>query len=905
MTPPLNPERQRIIDDLFDGALDQAPDARAEWLRAQCPDVELRAEVAALIAAHDENDAIFDRNAIEVAGPLLRAPRVESQIGPYRLVRELGRGGMGIVYLAERADGQYRRRVAIKLLRNSPDSEDLNRRFAAERQILASLSHPNIAQLLDGGVTDGHIPFLVMEYVDGVPITTYCDRQRLGVEERLQLFRDVCGAVHHAHQNLVIHRDIKPSNILVTEERRVMLLDFGIAKLLNPTLGPADQAYTRTEWRVMTPEYASPEQVRGDSLTTASDVYALGVLLYELLSGRRPHRLTSRSPQELTEIIVQRDPVLPSIAVTRPEPASSDVAVTDATPETIAEDRRLTVERLRRRLEGDLDAIMMMALRKESARRYGSADLLWEDVQRHLDGLPVLAHRGTRWYRTRKFVRRHRLEAIAAAVVIVSLVGGTSVAVRQAALASRERDRAEQALGQSTEVTEFLVRLFRTPAPAGLSHEQVTARDMLVTGMARVEDLRGQPVVQAQMLDALGRVNDQLGRFDEAERLLRRALELRRTQYGDNHADVAATLNHLSTVVAERGRHAEALRLAREALDIQKRALGPRTPEVALTLSRVGEMTEDDAAAESLFRAARDIQRSALGPQTLEVATIDVRLAEIFTRRGKYEEAEATAREALAIRERLMGPEHASTAVGMISLAELLRFYRNQPVEAESLYHRAIEILRKQPRPRPALLSGALGGLESIAHWRGDHVRAEAFAREVLDAHRRALGAEHPIVAEAMETIAEHLAAQRRYSEAEDMLRASIALLQRTVGSEDFRTASTLITLGRVHAAAGRLDEAEDDLRQALSTMERVEGPVKEIEGEAAALLANVIERRGKTTEASVLFERAAAILRPLPQRFGYGRLAAYAALADHYRATKRSVDEQHFRQLAGALTAP
>ena len=286
MNPPTNPERQRVIDDLFDGALDQAPDARAEWLRAQCPDVELRAEVAALIAAHDENDAIFDRNAIEVAGPLLRAPRVESQIGPYRLVRELGRGGMGIVYLAERADGQYRRRVAIKLLRNSPDSEDLNRRFAAERQILASLSHPNIAQLLDGGVTDGHIPFLVMEYVDGVPITTYCDRQRLGVEERLQLLRDVCAAVHHAHQNLVIHRDIKPSNILVTEERRVMLLDFGIAKLLNPTLGPADQAYTRTEWRVMTPEYASPEQVRGDSLTTASDVYALGVLLYELLSGR-------------------------------------------------------------------------------------------------------------------------------------------------------------------------------------------------------------------------------------------------------------------------------------------------------------------------------------------------------------------------------------------------------------------------------------------------------------------------------------------------------------------------------------------------------------------------------------------------------------------------------------------
>ena len=895
---PLDPDRRRVIDDLFDDAIDQPPDQRAAWLDMRCTDEEVRAEVEALIEAHDETGGIFDRNAVALAGPLLSAPRIESQIGPYRLKRELGRGGMGVVYLAERADGQYRSRVAVKLLRNSPDAEDLHRRFLAERQILASLNHPNIAQLLDGGVTDGQLPFLVMEYVDGVPITTYCDRQRLGIEERLHLFRDVCAAVHHAHQNLVIHRDIKPNNILVTDERRVKLLDFGIAKLMNPTLGPADQPFTKIEWRAMTPEYASPEQVRGDSLTTASDVYALGVLLYELLSGRRPHRLTSNSPRELTEIIVQRDPMLPSLAVSRVEPASSDIAASDQAPEAIAEDRRLSVERLRRRLQGDLDAIMMMALRKESVRRYGSADLLWEDVQRHLDGLPVLAHRGTRWYRTRKFLGRHRLEAIAATVVITSLVGGASVAVRQAAVAGRERDRAEQALGQSKEVTEFLVRLFRTPAPAGLAHEQVTARDMLVTGTARVEELAGQPIVQAQMLDALGRVNDQLGRFDEAERMFRRALEVRRSQYGDNHADVATTLKHLSTVLAEKGRHDEALRLSREALDIQRRVLGPLNPEVALTLSRVAEMTTDDAAAESLYRAARDIQRAAGGPQALAVATTDVRLAEIFQRRGNYEEAEATTREALVIRERLLGREHASTAVGMIALGELLRFYRNQPVEAESLYLRAIEILRKQPRPRPSLISGALAGLESIAHGRGDHVRAEALAREVLDAHRRALGAEHPIVTEAMHGIAEHLAAQRRYAEAEDMFRASMALLQQAVGPDHLRMAGALIDLGRVHAAAGRLDEAEADLRRALTILERLKGPVKEYEGEAAALLADVIQRRGKTAEADTLFARAATILRPLPQRFGYGRLAAYAALADHYKATRQPADEAHFRRL-------
>ena len=313
---PTDPERSRAIDDLFDGALDQPPDERAAWLQTRCSDADLRAEVEALLAAHDRSD-IFDHKALDVAGPLLREPRMEGHIGPYRVGREIGRGGMGIVYLAERADGQYRRRVAIKVLRSSPHDEELHRRFVAERQILASLNHPNIAQLLDGGISDGHLPFLVMEHVDGVPITTYCDRQRLSVEERLHLFHDVCDAVHHAHQNLVIHRDIKPNNILVTEDRRVKLLDFGIAKLLNPMLGPADQPLTRADWRVMTPEYASPEQIRGDSLTTASDVYALGVLLYELLCGRRPHRITSGSPQELAEVI-QREPELPSVSVSRP-----------------------------------------------------------------------------------------------------------------------------------------------------------------------------------------------------------------------------------------------------------------------------------------------------------------------------------------------------------------------------------------------------------------------------------------------------------------------------------------------------------------------------------------------------------------------------------------------------------
>ena len=898
--PPIDPERGPEIDDLFDGALDQPPDQRATWLEAHCSDVALRAEVQALLAAHDDSGGILDGNALDVAGPLISASPIRPRIGPYRVLREIGRGGMGVVYLAERDDGQYRRRVAIKLLRTSPDADELHRRFVAERQILASLNHPNIAQLVDGGVTDEHFPYLVMEYVNGVPITTFCDRQRLGIDERLALFRDVCAAVHHAHQNLVIHRDIKPNNILVTDERRVKLLDFGIAKLLNPTLGPADQPITHTEWRVMTPEYASPEQVRGDSLSTASDVYALGVLLYELLSGRRPHRLTSGSPQELAEVIVQREPALPSAAVSRSEPARADATTADLTPESIAADRHLSVERLGRRLQGDLDAIVMMALRKETARRYGSADLMWEDVQRHLDGLPVLAHRGTRWYRARKFVSRHRVEAIAAAIVTVALVTGASAAVRQAAVANRERDRAEQALDQSREVTDFLVRLFRTPAPPGASRDQVTARELLATGTARIEELRAQPIVQAQMLDALGRVNRELGRFDDAERMLRRALQLRRAQYGDDHAEVAASLNNVALLIRQRGQahRPEAARLHREALGIQRRLLGPRHPEVALTLTNLATvMTDDAAAAESLLRAARDIQRSSLGAETGDLINTNLMLVSLLRERGANDEAEALLRENLTINER-QGADSPSTAAAMTRLGSFLYRERNRPAEAEALYTRALGILRRQA-PTALALMGVLVDLTNLYAERGDYTRAEAFAREALEVERRARGADHPYVSQTMVVLARQLVALRRYREADSLLGEANGLVERGLGPQHRRVASILFLRGRVRSALGRADEAEADLRRTLAISEREDGPTAVWVGATAALLAEVVARRGRTPESDALFARSASILRAHPPESDPDMYAAYAAVADHYRATKQSDEEQYFRRLA------
>jgi len=367
-------EHRRRVEELFQGALELDGEERRRWLEAEAGDAgDVLGEVLELLEAHELSGGILDRSS---PGSEARPPsRDARRIGPYRVLRELGRGGMGVVYFAVRDDGQFRRRVAIKLLRDTTDAGELERRFRAERQILASLAHPNIAQLLDGGVTSGQLPYLVMEYVEGLPLTEYCDRHRLGIRARLELFREVCAAVHHAHRNLVLHRDLKPSNILVAPEGQVKLLDFGIAKLLNPDLVDVEQPVTRTEFRVMTPEYASPEQVKGEALSTASDVYALGVVLYELLAGKRPYDLTKIGPAEVVERVCRTEPPKPSAAVAMEEPKGGAPG-----PAEVSVARNTTLEALRRRLRGDLDAIAMKALRKEAERRYGSADLLADDV---------------------------------------------------------------------------------------------------------------------------------------------------------------------------------------------------------------------------------------------------------------------------------------------------------------------------------------------------------------------------------------------------------------------------------------------------------------------------------------------------------------------------------------------
>ena len=481
------PDRTPEIEAVFDEAMELPPDRRDAWLAARCgADDQLRGEVEALLSGLDHADHFFDRQApaiSHIARELLPGA-TGHRIGQYHVVRELGRGGMGVVYLAERADGHHRRRVAIKVVRLDDEQKDIRRRFLAEGRILASLSHPNIAQLLDAGVMDDGAPYIVMEYVDGATITAYCEHQQLTVAARLKLFQDVCAAIHHAHTNLVLHRDVKPGNILVTRDGRVKLLDFGIAKLLEgdaagdhgrDQLRDVAREDTRTGARPMTPAYASPEEVRGEPLTTASDVYALGLVLYEILAGVRAYEVEAHPPAAALALISDEEPPLPSTRGSR----------------HAAE------------LRDDLDAIVMMTLRKEPGQRYGSADQLAADIGRFLDGRPVRAHAGqsilppspVRATPSGRGVHDH-------AALFGGVIGGLSVATWQARAASHARDQAMAAHDESEQVSDFLIGLFDNRDDYESLRDTLVLQSFLARGMKRLDEVR-EPLARASLLDAL------------------------------------------------------------------------------------------------------------------------------------------------------------------------------------------------------------------------------------------------------------------------------------------------------------------------------------------------------------------------------------------------------------------
>ncbi len=907
----MEPDRHEV-EELFEAALELPAEERASWLLERCGGKDaLLADVKALLLAHDRAEGILEADAVGAGALLIDTPMRGRRIGQYRLLRELGRGGMGVVYLAERDDGHFRRRVAVKLLRASPDAEELHRRFVAERQILASLEHPNIAQLLDGGVTDGELPYLVMEYVDGLPITAYCDRHRLSIDERLRLFRDACAAVHHAHRNLVIHRDLKPSNILIATDGKVKLLDFGIAKLLNPAISAMDLPETRTAFRVLTPEYASPEQLRGESLTTASDVYALGVVLYELLTARRPHAADTDSPAVLAREICESEPDRPSTTVLRAHKIRPDAATGELTPASVSAARDTTPERLSRELRGDLDAIVMMALRKEPARRYGSADLLAADVQRYHDGLPVVAHRGSRRYRAGKLIRRHRLAVAAAAVVALSLLGGAAVAGWQAGIASRERDRAEAALRESEEVTSFLLGLFEASDPEARAGVEITSRELLRRGTERAEQLAGEPDVQARLFGVLGRVHLSLGEYEPSERLLERSLELQMAHLGPDHGDVVTTLARLADVERQLGRYDSAQTLLERALSTQRRSLGDNDPALAATVSSLASLAVqrgDLATAEELAREALN-RRRALGRQHPSVVADLARLGSILRQRGDLAGAEGAYREALQLRESTRGAAASDMVGGLLQLADLLQTDSSREREAESLYRRALEMQLATGSPDHNSTAAALYGLARLLERRGAREEAVSAIRDVQALQRRIYGEEHPRSLAALAHLAGLLHRSGRLADSETAFRTMAQLQRSTLGEAHPSYAGTLTALSAVLIDAGRLTEADSLLSVALAIRIARLGPEHLLVARTLRRRAQVQIGRGNFASADSLLKRAMAVARAQTTADAQIGRDLHATMAELHEAWGRPEEAERYRLLArgssGAPTVP
>jgi eukaryotic-like serine/threonine-protein kinase len=495
-------ERWQRLEEIFQSALDCAQQNRAVWLDTACgSDFELRCEVDALLAAYETGDLDFTRAAFAEALSVLerRAARVQEgqRIGPYRIVRELGRGGMSRVYLAARADQAFEKQVAIKIVEHGLDSEEVTRRFESERQILARLDHPNITRIIDGGTTADGLPFLVMDYVEGQPIDAYCDARGLDVEARLALFQGVCAAVHYAHQHLVIHRDIKPANVLVTSDGVPRLLDFGIAKLLAPR-SQASEA-TRTVLRRLTPEYASPEQVRGEALTTASDVYSLGVLLYRLICGQSPYGASASSAQALERSICDDLPERPGIAAVRAQRAPPGTGSPD---------------RLGRQLAGDLDNIVLMALRKAPQRRYASVEQFSQDITRHLAKLPVLARADTASYRAGRFIVRHRIGVAASAAMILLLIAGVLGTSWQARVARAERARAQQQFNDVRRLATSLLFEFNSSIqnlPGATPARKLLVQRALEYLSKLAPQSQGDRSLQRELIEAYLKVGDLQG----------------------------------------------------------------------------------------------------------------------------------------------------------------------------------------------------------------------------------------------------------------------------------------------------------------------------------------------------------------------------------------------------------
>ncbi len=760
----MNPSEWERISELFERATECPPNERDTFFRSLTDEPpSVIAELRALLETHDQATLqTLDHVLGDAVGEIARDVAVgqsvlPEHIGPYRIVREVGRGGMGVVYLAQRDDGQFEQDVALKVVRQGMDTDEVRQRFVFERQVLAKLQHPGIANLLDGGIDEQGRPYFALEYIDGRPLLNYCDEQALSVDQRLRMFMRVCDAVQYAHQALIVHRDLKPSNILVTKSGEPRLLDFGIAKLLETSTMVRDTPLTEVGMSLLTPEYGAPEQLRGDPVTTAADVYALGVILYELLSGRRPYEFDNRSPVAIYEALVKTTPQLPSTSVMR-EPS---------TVTNVAQNRGTTAPRLRRRLQGDLDVIAMTAMAKDPGRRYESAGALATDIRNFLDQRAINARAESLSYRISKFFQRHTLAAVSGLVVVATLIGGLSFAAWQGRIASREGAKADA-------VSTFLVDMLASADPDNAKGNDLTVRELVDAAVLKLDedDAIADPEVEATLRGTLGSTLRGIGRYEEAATQYQRAVTL--TKSGADHIQMKSDLG---ATYFDAGQLDEAQAVYQEVLDASASELGdahPVSQQAKLRYAGIHFRRGDLAAAEVLLKDVVSARIQSLGPDHIDTLTAQSNLATTVAQLGRNEEAAPILRDVVERFVRLRGERDRRSLFAMSNLGNS---------------------------------EAALGNLDKALEWNS---RTVAIRRELLEV-------DHPELLADMVRLAGVYHQMDRQNEAQALFEEVIPLSEKRLGKDNAWTLLAIGNYAALRADMGQTQEAITTLRRVVA----------------------------------------------------------------------------------------
>ena len=818
--------RWQRIQSLFHDATELPPSQRQSFLNAACgADVELASEVIAMLEQDSAGNSMLDRKLADVARHTL-AVRGEFPLrdfGPYRILGVLGEGGMGVVYLAERGD--LGNQVAIKVLRDAWLSPSRRERFAREQRTLAQLNHPSIAQLYDADTLPDGTPWFVMERVDGVALTEYCRQHQCSLEERLQLFRSVSEAVQYAHSNAVIHRDLKPSNILVKTDGTIRLLDFGIAKQIEALDVPVDQ--TRTGLRLMTPAYASPEQIRGDRVGIQTDVYSLGVILYELLTGQLPFDLSNLTPAEAATVITEHEPGKPSIAAKR---TAAKAPVDNAA-------------------WSDIDVLCLTAMHKEPQRRYSSVETLIRDVDHFLAGEPLEARADALGYRIGKFVRRNRRSVITTAVVFATVVG---LIVFFTLRLTRARNMAQAEAAHTQRIQQFMMNLFQGGDEAAGPATDMKVITMMDRGVQQAQALNTDPRVQADLYETLGGIYRKLGKLDRADTLLQQALDRRRLLFGQNSSEVAESLvslgqlrsdqaqyeeseklirqglaiethSHprdnaatsaetaLGAVLASRGNYDQAIQMLDDAVRVQSASGKQVTPGLANSLSELANAHYEAGhykIADPLFRRVLEMHRQLYGMGHPLVANDLFSLGAVQQDMGYYSEAEKFCRQALEITQSYYGTNHPKTAADLTAVGRALLF-QNKFDEATAMLQQAVAIQEHVYGPIHPTVAEAVNELGNAASMQDDYDEAEKQFRRVAEIYRAIYGDHHYLVAIALSNLAYTYLNKKDYSLAEQLFRDVVRRFTETLSTDNVNTGIAHIKLGRTLLRENRYADAQ------------------------------------------------------------------------------------------------